>query len=58
MKTNNQSQPDVVKKMREIRNEFNAKIMDMTFEEEKAYLKEVIDKSRFKFMTEKQNEFY
>jgi len=50
MKTN--SQTGVVQKMREIREQFNDKIMNMTFEEEKAYLSKLIAESNSKFITQ------
>jgi len=36
------SEYGIVKRMREIRDELNAKLMNMTFEEEKAYYRESI----------------
>jgi len=54
MKTNNQSQPGVVKKMREIRDELGIKFMHMTFEEIKAFHNEMTDKSIYRDCFEKQ----
>ena len=40
MTTNSESEYGMVKRMREIRDELNEKLMNMTFEEEKAYYRE------------------
>jgi hypothetical protein len=37
---------DAIKMMREIRDKFSREIMDMSFEEEKAYLKELLKEKR------------
>jgi hypothetical protein len=39
---------EVIKSMREIRDKFSMEIMDMSFEEEKAYLKELLKEKRRK----------
>ena len=54
MKTD--SRVGVVKKMREIREQFSIEIMDMTFEEEKAYLSKLISESNSKFMAQNSKE--
>ena len=46
---NSNSQYGVVKRMREIRDEISAITMNMTFEEKKAYYKESLLKSNFKY---------
>ena len=40
MKTNNEIQPGIVKKMRDIRDELGEKLLNMTQEEQKAYYRE------------------
>lgn len=54
METNNQSEYGVVKKMREIRDELNLKIMNMTFEELKAHYRKEIPE--FYELLKQQNE--
>jgi len=44
MLPNYPAEEGVVQRMREIRDELSAKIMNMTFEEEKAYYREMIMK--------------
>jgi hypothetical protein len=39
---------EVIKAMREIRDKFSIEIMDMSYEEEKAYLKELLKDKRRK----------
>jgi hypothetical protein len=39
---------DLVKKMREIRDKFSMEIMDMTFEQEKEYIKNQLAELKFK----------
>ena len=41
---NNEKSFDAVKTMREIRDQFSKEIMNMTFAEEKAYLKKLLSK--------------
>ena len=45
MLPNYPAEEGVVQRMREIRDELSAKIMNMTFEEEKAYYREIIIKA-------------
>jgi len=54
MKTD--SRVGVVKKMREIREQFSIEIMNMTFEEEKAYLNKLISESNAKFVAQNSKE--
>jgi hypothetical protein len=54
VKTKNQYKPfDAVKTMREIRDQFSKEIMNMSFTEEKAYLRKLISKKRPKASLEK-----
>ncbi|MBP9152277.1 MAG: hypothetical protein KBF73_08350 [Flavobacteriales bacterium] len=45
------SKKGVVKKMREIRDAFSQEIMDMTLEEEKAYIKKILTELKLKNTT-------
>tara|TARA_R110002072_G_scaffold73093_1_gene174341 strand:+ start:1982 stop:2128 length:147 start_codon:yes stop_codon:yes gene_type:complete len=42
------SKKGVVKKMRDIRDAFSKEIMDMTLEEEKAYIKQILTQLKLK----------
>ncbi len=45
-KNKSKTSPNMVKRMREIREELSAKIMDMTYEEEKAYLDKLLSEAK------------
>lgn len=47
-KKTNDKEFDAVKTMREIRDQLSLEIMNMTFEEEKAYLKKLLSKKDLK----------
>ena len=42
------SRPDIVKKMREIRDQFSLEIMEMTFEEEQEFIRKQLDELKLK----------
>jgi len=48
MKKTTNSRIDIVKKMREIRDTFSLEIMDMSFEQEREYIKDQLFELKFK----------